>query len=213
MEMDLVNASLMIMFEYKQNISPKYLYDNIGEKGFFDIDNIDFTRILETIVDIGFANKTMDHTATMGQLKDMFFYTINSKGINFIESIPNEFKERPYSFYLNRKEDKIQKKIEKEILNRQQTQSIIDTNQSVTDTNLIQQKNIKRNDKLFWVTLFVAIAGAIASWVSIINANENRSLKDKVQTQDTLIKSLQKQLLQTKNVVHHPITAKDSSVP
>ena len=106
------------------------------------------------------------------------------------------------------------KREEKELRN-EELKEILDTHtlkvgNSVIDTNIIQSKNIKSTAKLFWVTFAIAVAGAIASWVQVINGNENKSLKDTIQKQDTLIESLQKQRLQIKNVPHLQITAKDS---
>jgi len=80
-------------------------------------------------------------------------------------------------------------------------QSILDTNTSVRSTNTIQGKSIKWNAKLFWITLAVAVAGALASWLQVLNDSEKRELRHKLQDTSNLLHKTESTLIQKEGVL------------
>lgn len=106
--------------------------------------------------------------------------------------------ESRYQYLLLRREEKnIQKQLLK--LNLETNQSVIDTNKSVFKTNTIQQKNIRWNNKLFWVTLGVALLGAIGTWADYFNGNEKSDLNRQIKAADSLQRQTERRLIQTEN--------------
>lgn len=73
------------------------------------------------------------------------------------------------------KKEEIREIIEQ--LNIKTSNSVIDTNISVRTTNNIQQKSIKKNEKLYWLTLLVAAVGAFGTVGSFIKSCESNKQK------------------------------------
>ena len=95
-----------------------YLFDRLGTPA-NDRDNPDSTgekaldvrRILTQIYEIGFADRTENIQRTMGNNRVIYDYWLNSKAVHFIDTLPKEYKKRPYSYYLKLEEvEKILKK-------------------------------------------------------------------------------------------------------
>jgi DNA-binding PadR family transcriptional regulator len=78
-------------------------------------------------------------------------------------------------------------------------QSVIDTNKSVKETNDIQKKNIQWNNKLFWVTLAVAVIAATGTWMQVVNDRTKNSLSQKLEAKDSLQQQTERNILQIEN--------------
>ena len=72
-------------------------------------------------------------------------------------------------------------------LNKKLRTTTIDANVSVSAVN-----------KLFWATFAIAIAGALATWLSFINDNEKNSLREQLKKEQDLRKQIQAQPLHAK---------------
>lgn len=117
------------------------------------------------------------------------YFNISGEGHDFIENGGYKvFVEK-----INNKEE-TQGLIEQPILKT--NNSSISTNKSVRETNEIQKKSIKSNGRLFWVTLAVAIAGASASWMQVINDSEKNDLKRTLKDKDSLLLQKEYNILQ-----------------
>jgi hypothetical protein len=82
---------------------------------------------------------------------------------------------------------------------------------ALLDSGVKANKSSSRVNNLFWVTLAVAVAGVVAQALAFFNDREKYDLQQRLESKDTLIQSLQKQLLQTKSVQPQRITVIDSS--
>jgi len=63
-------------------------------------------RHLDRICNIDFANKEINRQSTMGANTTIYNYLINSNGIHFIENLPDEFREKPYSYFIKQEKEK-----------------------------------------------------------------------------------------------------------
>lgn len=104
---------------------------------------------LESIVEAGFAKKEINKQATMGGNVNAYSYLINSTGINFINELPVDFKDKPYTYHLKLSEDKTAKEEEIEAINIKKTK--------------IDLANAERVYKTYFSTRLMAIIAAIVS--------------------------------------------------
>lgn len=88
------DIAFMLLFERREQITFKSLEPLLNNS------YSDSVRSLETIADIEYASKTNNRSLSMGILSDAFNYSINNKGIDFINSLPSEYVGKPYSYYL-----------------------------------------------------------------------------------------------------------------
>jgi hypothetical protein len=68
-----------------------------------DIQNANPIMLLETLHDIGFAGKEKNTQQSLGASQTIYNYWINSQGKQFIESLPAEFSQNPYTFLIQQK--------------------------------------------------------------------------------------------------------------
>ena len=171
-ETDLINKTLMFM--YLNQHLPVHIGEltkYVGESDWND------DRILGRIYDIGFAIKKENRVRTMNQNHPIYDYWINSTAIHLIESTPDEYKDKTYSYYL-----KIEN--EKADLITNQIQSAIDTNKSSKALNLqtgtfyTKQTDFSKRQRN--LTRVIAIATFVYTIVASLTYNDSR-----LQRQDT----------------------------
>ncbi|RYZ18582.1 MAG: hypothetical protein EOO10_25535 [Chitinophagaceae bacterium] len=75
-----------------------------------------------------------------------------------------------------------------------------DLEESVLDSSHKANVSGTKVNKLYWVTLAVAIAGVFATGLTYFNDREKYDLQQQVKAQNTLIQSLQSRLSQKANV-------------
>lgn len=83
-----------------------------------------------------------------------------------------------------------------EVYTEQLRISTLQTNDSVRGINTITERNIRVTNKLFWLTLGVAVLGLLAQWLTYFNDNEKDNLWQQLRVKDSLLQLQQKQLSQ-----------------
>ena len=96
---DLLDATFLILYEKNQKIIPDILSEYLLAKG-LDLGKFNLIALLEEIHKIGFADKNKNISASHSHHTYMFFYNINVKGIQFVNSLPNDFLSKPYSYFI-----------------------------------------------------------------------------------------------------------------
>lgn len=97
---DLLDATFMILYEKNHRIIPTELSGYLWTKGLKLEDKYNPIALLERIVEIDFADKNKNLSATLSHHTDMFFYSIKVKGIEFVDNLPDNFLNKPYSFFI-----------------------------------------------------------------------------------------------------------------
>ena len=124
-------------------------------------------RSLEKIYEMGFAERRENRQRSQGSNTSVYSYSINSKGIYFIDTLPIEFKGRPYSYYLKLDEDEKALKKSKDLLDNK--------------LKTITLNSLKFNK---YTTLFSLLVAAIA--ILVPNFIKNNSEKDIIKTESTI---------------------------
>lgn len=100
-ETDLLDISFMFLYSRQsESITYRSLEPILSNNGTHAIRNLD------CICSISFASKEINRQATMGANTNIYNYLINSNGIHFIENLPNEFKDKPYSYFIKLENEK-----------------------------------------------------------------------------------------------------------
>ncbi|HEY5408312.1 MAG TPA: hypothetical protein VIJ92_14550 [Ginsengibacter sp.] len=124
-------------------------------------------RSLQNIYEIGFADRRENRQRSMGSNTTVYSYSINSKGIHFIDTLPNEFEGRPYSYYLKLGEDEKALKKSRDVLD--------DKLKKITLSNIRFNK---------YTTLLSLLVAAIALIVPIFITYNSE--KDIIKTESTM---------------------------
>jgi hypothetical protein len=141
---------------------------------------------------------------SIGQITPTEMYSINFTGIWLCSTLPSEFENRPYSYFLKKKwdEQEEQKAIK---------QQVKDVNQAVIDTNDAIKKTTTWTRLLFWATFVIAIGTISVPLVTYINDTEKGNLKQQVKQKDLLIQQIQTRQPHIKTDSSRPKVATDSS--
>jgi hypothetical protein len=99
-ETDRINEGFIYLFSKLGNSANDR--DNPNAK---DGKELDIRRLLNRLYEIGFADRKENVQRTMGSNGIVYDYWINSKGVHFIDTLPKEFKDQPYSYYLKLEEE------------------------------------------------------------------------------------------------------------
>lgn len=190
--------------QQRVDIGLMYLYNNNGVPvhdltlpQFENVAGLELLRVLNTIYEIGFANRRENVQRTLGSNGPVYDYWINSKGIHFIDTLPVEFSNKPYSYYQRIEADETTLKKERELLDDK--------------VKKITIGNISLNKYAPLLSLFVA-ALAIAVPVAIKIMSKDTVIKTEstlpqlervIQQQDTEIKILQENLDSLKKILKY----------
>lgn len=165
------------------NITFMYLYKNDGiaihDGNIPELNEvIGFERIrsLKHIYEIGFADRGENKQRSMGSNTTVYSYFINSKGIDFVDTLPIEYSDRPFTFYMTLVTD--------EKANKKARDTLDDKLKEIT------LGNIKFNRYATLLSLFVA---AIAIIVPVFL--KNKSEKEILRIESTML--LEKKLQET----------------
>ncbi len=77
--------------------------DNPNSK---DGTELDVRRVLSTLYKIGFADRTENKQRTNDNNRVIYDYWLNSEALHFKDTLPLEFKDKPYSYHLKLESDK-----------------------------------------------------------------------------------------------------------
>lgn len=143
-----VDLTFMALYNKQEPIIYKSLLSLLGN------NDTDAIRCLETIEKIGFASKSKNMQASMGANTDIFNYSINMEGVEFIKDLPDNYTNKPYQFYLkNKEEEKLKAKAKEDL----------------TDKKLdIDYKIAKRVYDSYKLTRIFAWIGAITGTVALL---------------------------------------------
>lgn len=147
---------------YLHKMDDPYTFPSAFEKS-VDIGKTNPIMLLDTIHNIGFADKEKNSQQTLGASQNIYNYWINAKGIRFIESISGDnFKDKPYSYYL-----KLEEKRKSVIADREGTDHKL---------KQVTLENIGLYKKLALGSFIVAIVAIIAP-VFISKINDHKTIK------------------------------------
>lgn len=122
-ETDLLDTSFMFLYSrQKEPITYKSLDVHISN------NEVNSVRLLNWIYSMGFLDREVNLQQKLSHNNNIYNYSINSKGIDFIETLPIEFKDTPYKYHLQLLENERIRQRAKEDLDRRQTESVITTN-------------------------------------------------------------------------------------
>jgi hypothetical protein len=148
-------------------------------------------------------------------------YIINPDGIDFIDNIEEEeYRQKPFSYYLKLIEDKNIRNKSRQDLEDTHTQSVIDTNVSLKETNKsIKELNTKtdgyyENQKsLTLVIAGAAIASALFAGVAAYNGCNSNSREKNCTAKSKYLQDTIQQVQKTMKLLHNTLqteTMKDS---
>jgi hypothetical protein len=145
-------------------------------------DHISAIRILEEINNCGFTNKVENSSPSHHYGQAVYNYSINGKGIKLIETIPDAFKEKPYSYQLKLDEEK---------------QSVIAEKEEI-DYKLkkVTLKSIPTNKTVAKWAVFVAVIAILAPIVVYYINKDNTTKTELISPDLNKIQQTQKQELQ-----------------
>jgi len=126
-----------------------------------EVGNTNPIMLLDEIYKIGYADKEKN-TQQSGGSQSVYNYWLNPSGYNFIDDLPKEFVERPYSYYIKFIQESNDKKQERDKLEDK--------------LKKITLKNIDFNKYLSIGSLIVAII-AILTPIYINHVNEGKTTK------------------------------------
>lgn len=153
---ELLNQTFMYLYAMED----PYTFPSAFEKK-LNIGNANPIMLLDAIHDIGFADREKN-TQQSGASQNLYNYWMNSNGFHFIEKLPTEFTNLPYTYHLklNAEKDAL-KEVREE-----------------TDHKLKQVTlgNISLHKYVSLLSLFVAII-AIATPIIINKIGENKTIK------------------------------------
>ena len=110
-ETDLLDSSFMFLYSrQKESIIYKSLDVHISD------NEVNSVRLLNKIFSIGFLDREVNLQQTHSHNNNIYNYSINSKGIDFIDTLPIEFTNKPYTYYKKSEEDEAELKKEKDLL-------------------------------------------------------------------------------------------------
>lgn len=99
METELIDKTFIFLSKMEDHyIFPSSLPNKLN------LQNTNPIMLLETIYKIGFAEKEKNQQQSLGASQPIYNYWINSDGRQFIENLPAEFSQKPYTFFLQQKE-------------------------------------------------------------------------------------------------------------
>jgi len=85
-------------FMYLYTMEDQYIFPAAFEKR-IDIGNTSPVFLLETIYDLGFASKEKNTQQSLGAGQDMYNYWLTEAGNTFLNELPPDFTNRPFSYY------------------------------------------------------------------------------------------------------------------
>ena len=176
-ERELLDISFNFLYSrQKEHITYKSLESHITDK---DANPV---RLLNSIYNMGFLDKELNTQQTQSHNNNIYNYSINSKRINFIETMPDEFKDKPYSYHLKIDADKQKIQNERDEIDYKIKQ--------------ITLKNIPTNKNIALWSLMVAVIAILAPIIaSTINGNKiiktESTIKDLNKIQQTQEQELQ----------------------
>lgn len=153
---ELLDKTFMELYTMKD----PYIFPSVLPK-YIEVGNTNPIMLLDEIYKIGYADKEKN-TQQNGGSQSVYNYWLNSSGYNFIDDLPKEFVEHPYSYYIKRIQESNDKK--------QQRDELDDKLKKIT------LKNIDFNKYLSIGSLLIAII-AILTPIYINHVNEGKTTK------------------------------------
>lgn len=106
------------VFVFLSTMKDQYIFPRALQERLI-IDNTNPTMLLDTLHEIGFASKDKNSQQSLGGTQAVYNYSLNSKGISFINKLPSDYKNKPYTYY---------------------SKTLLDKNQELVNNNALQKR-------------------------------------------------------------------------
>lgn len=136
-----------------------YAYNNDGKK-FSSITSGTkvpeqfFDRIINEIEKIGFVDKIENRQRTLSNNHTCYDYEISSKAVQFIDNLPMEYQEKPYTFHLKNKYDSDQFQLKKQQVDFENAQKTL--------------KSYPRTRFIAWASFAIALILALLKLAEVL---------------------------------------------